>query len=52
MRPFIFMNKPEVAQIRNPTQEINPVFVNRLSPRSMTGEELDDDDLMALLEAY
>jgi nitroreductase len=45
------MSDPEVTQIRTPTQEINPVFVNRWSPRGMTGEELDDEELMALFEA-
>jgi nitroreductase len=45
------MSDPEVTQTRTPTQEINPVFVNRWSPRGMTGEELDDEDLMALFEA-
>lgn len=45
------MNDPEVTQTRIPTQKINPVFVNRWSPRGMTGEELDDEDLMALFEA-
>jgi nitroreductase len=45
------MSDPEVTHTRTPTQEINPVFVNRWSPRGMTGEELDDEDLMALFEA-
>ena len=45
------MSDPEVTQTRTPTQEINPVFVNRWSPRGITGEELDDEDLMALFEA-
>ena len=36
---------------RNPTHKINSLFVNRWSPRSMTGEEIDDDDLMSLFEA-
>lgn len=45
------MSDPEVTQIRTLTQEINSVFVNRWSPRGMTGEELDDEDLMALFEA-
>jgi nitroreductase len=48
---IISMSDPEVTQIRTPTQEINPVFVNRWSPRGMTGEELNDEDLMALFEA-
>lgn len=30
---------------------INPIFVNRWSPRSMTGEEISHDDLMGLFEA-
>ncbi len=41
--------KPE-----NPRQAdhiINSIFVNRWSPRSMTGEEINDDDLMSLFEA-
>jgi nitroreductase len=45
------MLNPEITQTRTPTQEINPVFVNRWSPRGMTSEELDEDDLMALFEA-
>ena len=45
------MNDPEVRQARTPTQKINPVFVNRWSPRGMSGEELNDEDLMALFEA-
>jgi nitroreductase len=45
------MSDTEVTQIRTPTQKINPVFVNRWSPRGMTGEELDDEELMALFEA-
>lgn len=45
------MLNPEITQTRTPTQEINPVFVNRWSPRGRTGEELDEEDLMALFEA-
>jgi nitroreductase len=45
------MSDPEVTQTRTPTREINPVFINRWSPRGMTGEVLDDEDLMALFEA-
>ena len=33
---------------RNPTHEINSLFVNRWSPRSMTGEDIDDNDLLSL----
>jgi nitroreductase len=36
---------------RKPTYQIDPLFHNRWSPRSMTGEELDDEDIMTLFEA-
>src|SRR4028119_718532 len=36
---------------RQPTFQINPLTINRWSPRSMTGEELDDDTVMSLFEA-
>jgi nitroreductase len=36
---------------RQSTYIINPLILNRWSPRSMTGEELDDDTIMSLLEA-
>ena len=43
--------KPEVEHIRHPTYKINPLFINRWSPRSMSGEELNDEDIMSLFEA-
>ena len=36
---------------RNPTHKINSLFIDRWSPRSMTGEDIDDVDLMSLFEA-
>ena len=36
---------------RKPTFKINPIILNRWSPRSMTGEELDEDTIMSLFEA-
>jgi nitroreductase len=33
------------------TYPINPLIQNRWSPRSMTGEELDEDTIMSLFEA-
>ena len=48
---FIDMLEPEVQQARTPTYNINPLFLNRWSPRCMSGEELSDEDLMALFEA-
>ena len=45
------MLNPEVQQARAPTHKINALFLNRWSPRCMSGEELGDEDLMALFEA-
>jgi nitroreductase len=39
------------TQTRQSTYKINPLILNRWSPRSMTGEELDDDTIMGLFEA-
>lgn len=36
---------------RNPTHKINSLFIDRWSPRAMTGEDIDDVDLMSLFEA-
>jgi nitroreductase len=36
---------------RKPTFKINQIILNRWSPRSMTGEELDEDTIMSLFEA-
>src|ERR687889_539085 len=36
---------------RKPIFQINPLILNRWSPRSMTTEELDDDTIMSLFEA-
>ena len=44
------MLNPEIKNTRKSAYEINPLFLNRWSPRSMTGEELNDDELMSLFE--
>jgi hypothetical protein len=36
---------------RQSQYKINSVILNRWSPRSMTGEELDEDTIMSLFEA-
>jgi nitroreductase len=36
---------------RRPDHDIQPFFVNRWSPRAMTGEEISRGDLMRMLEA-
>lgn len=41
----------EVAKHRKPDYGIHPMFVNRWSPRAMTGEPISDNELMALFEA-
>ena len=38
-------------KIRKVEKNINPLFVNRWSPRAMSGEEISHDDLMGLFEA-
>ncbi len=45
------MLNPEVEHTRKSQYEINPLILNRWSPRSMTGEGIIDDDLMCLFEA-
>jgi len=42
---------PEVAENRDPDHDVAPVFVNRWSPRAMTGESVAEADLLALFEA-
>src|SRR4051812_28094847 len=44
-------NNEEKTFERKPTFKINPLILNRWSPRSMTGEELDEDTIMSLFEA-
>ena len=34
----------ELKNIRKPEHEISSIFVNRWSPRAMTGEEISDED--------
>lgn len=44
-------NKEKTFENRKATFKINPLILNRWSPRSMTGEELDEDTIMSLFEA-
>lgn len=41
----------EVIGIRRPTYPIDPLFLNRWSPRAMTGENLSEEKIMSLFEA-
>lgn len=43
--------RDEVKGNREPNYDIDPLFVNRWSPRAMSGEMLDEEDYMALFEA-
>lgn len=36
---------------RKPDHDISPIFVNRWSPRAMSGDEISKEDLMRLFEA-
>jgi nitroreductase len=45
------VQKPQAESVREPNYPINPLILNRWSPRSMTAEQLNDDDIMSLFEA-
>lgn len=41
----------DVAANRDPDHDVDPLFVNRWSPRAMTGEPLDEAEFLPLFEA-
>ncbi len=41
----------EVREVRKSPYAINPLFLSRWSPRSMTGESMTEEELFSLLEA-
>ena len=43
--------KKEVAKVRGADQGVHPLIFNRWSPRSMTGEEMTEEELMSLFNA-
>jgi nitroreductase len=45
------MSNIKLENTRRVDHDVNSIFINRWSPRSMTGEEIADDDLMCLFEA-
>ncbi|MGC1426015.1 MAG: nitroreductase family protein, partial [Nitrosotalea sp.] len=45
------MIDPEVGKTRSTTYDINPLIVNRWSPRSFANEEIADKELFSLFEA-
>src|SRR5215475_5378998 len=47
----IEQEKGDTTTTRQSPYKINPLILHRWSPRSMTGEELDEDTIMSLFEA-
>ena len=45
------MQESQTERSRKSTYPINPLILNRWSARSMTGEELDNEEIMSLFEA-
>ncbi|NHN46655.1 nitroreductase family protein [Halostella sp. JP-L12] len=43
--------RDEVTGYRDPDHDVDPLFVNRWSPRAMTGEPLDEAEYLPLFEA-
>jgi nitroreductase len=42
---------PEVTDHREPAHDVAPLFLNRWSPRAMTGDPLDEETFLPLFEA-
>jgi len=42
---------PNISEFRKPGYDISPIFINRWSPRAMSGEEISKEELMRLFEA-
>ena len=40
-----------ISDFRKPEQNVNEIFVNRWSPRAMSGEEIDEKTVLTILEA-
>ena len=47
----IEQERKDTTTTRQSLYKINPLILNRWSPRSMTGEELDEDTIISLFEA-
>jgi nitroreductase len=45
------INEVDVSEYRRPEYNIDRIFLNRWSPRAMSGEEISRDELMSLFEA-
>ena len=45
------MNVKKIKEYRKPEYSVDEIFLNRWSPRAMSGEEITDEELMGLFEA-
>jgi nitroreductase len=45
------IQEKEIKKFRKPEYSVDSVFLNRWSPRAMTGEKISDEELMSLFEA-
>lgn len=45
------MNTEEIKFLRKPKQEINELFWQRYSPRALSGELIEEEDFMKIMEA-
>src|SRR5579863_8233458 len=51
MKTINDMIDPDIQKIRKASYEVNHNILNRWSPRSFSGEEIDDKELFSLFEA-
>jgi nitroreductase len=45
------MSADAINDFRHPEHDLNPLILNRWSPRALSGEAISDEELMSLLEA-
>jgi nitroreductase len=45
------VDKLNIREYRTPDHDIDPIFLNRWSPRAMSGETIATEQLMSLFEA-
>jgi nitroreductase len=51
VRGVKMINEVNVSEYRRPEYSVDRIFLNRWSPRAMSGEEISRDELMSLFEA-
>ncbi len=45
------LTREEIKKYRKPQYSVGPLFINRWSPRAMSGEEMSENETMSLFEA-